>query len=237
MKMRIRYRAAIAVVLTAAVVCGVVGYIDRTAQVGTKPAIERQIVIDAGHGGEDGGAEGLYNLVEKNINLSIALKLRDMLALSGFDVIMTRSEDISIYDDSANTTREKKRSDIKKRLEIANGNPNAIMVSIHQNKFEQSQYSGAQMFYGLQNELSQPLAECLQKRFVANIQPDNAREIKPIPSSVYLIHKAKIPAVLAECGFLSNPDEAKKLSQEEYQNQVAFTLYCGIVEFYDQSIG
>lgn len=237
MKSKTRYRAVIAVALVAAVVCGTVHYIDRTAQVGTKPAIERQIVIDAGHGGEDGGAEGLYNLVEKNINLSIALKLRDMLALSGFDVIMTRTEDVSIYDDSANTTREKKRSDILKRLEIANSNPNAMMVSVHQNKFEQSKYSGAQMFYGLENELSQPLADCLQKRFVANIQPDNARQIKPITSSVYLIHKAKIPAVLAECGFLSNPDEAAKLSTEEYQSQVAFTLYCGILEFYEQSIG
>lgn len=194
--------------------------------------LERQVVVDPGHGGEDGGATA-NGLVEKDINLNISLILADMLRVSGFDVIMTRTEDISIYDESAKSLRDKKRSDILNRLEISNQNPNAIMVSVHQNKFEQSRYSGAQVFYGKKNELSKPLAESVQQSFIDMIQPNNTRVIKPITSSVYLINNAQTPAILVECGFLSNYEEAAKLANDSYQRQVAYTIFNGILSFYE----
>ncbi|MBC5787566.1 MULTISPECIES: N-acetylmuramoyl-L-alanine amidase [Clostridiaceae] len=210
--------------------------IKTVTTVGTTPQLKRQIIIDPGHGGEDGGAEGLYQAVEKNINLDISLELADLFRASGFEVILTRDHDVSIYDDSAKSLRQKKRSDLKKRLEIANDNPQAIFISVHQNKFEQNQYSGAQIFYGEKNASSKLLAESLQQAFVANLQPENTRQVKPITSSVYLIQNAKPVAVLAECGFLSNPEESKKLLDSTYQKQVAFTLYSGILRFYEASV-
>lgn len=192
---------------------------------------QRQVVVDAGHGGEDGGATA-NGVVEKDINLSISLELADLLENAGFDVVMTRTEDVSIYDENVKSLKAKKRSDILNRLEIANNNPNAIMVSVHQNKFEQSRYSGAQMFYGTENEWSKPLAESIQQSFIDQIQPNNTRVIKPVTSSVYLIHHAQTPAVLVECGFLSNHEEAAKLADDTYQRQVAFTIFTGILSFY-----
>lgn len=193
----------------------------------------RQVVVDPGHGGEDGGAQA-NSVIEKDVNLDISLVLAQMLEASGFEVVLTRTEDISIYDESAKSLRDKKRSDILNRLKIANENPDAIMVSVHQNKFEQSKYSGAQMFYGEKNDLSKPLAECLQQSFINRLQPDNKRVIKPITSSVYLVNNAQTPAVLAECGFISNPTEAKSLSDEVYQQKVAFAIFSGILDFYNQ---
>ena len=215
-------------------VIGCIWFIQQNGQIAPTSASvvpQRQVVIDAGHGGEDGGATA-NGVVEKDINLSIALSLADMLRAAGFDVIMTRTEDVSIYDESAKSLKDKNRSDILNRLKIANENPNAIMVSVHQNKFEQSRYSGAQMFYGKNNEWSKPLAECIQQSFIDQIQPNNTRVIKPITSSVYLINNAQTPAVLVECGFLSNQEEAAKLSDDTYQKQVAFTIFTGILSFY-----
>lgn len=192
---------------------------------------QRQVIIDPGHGGEDGGAVA-NSLVEKDINLDISLTLADLLRAAGFDVILTRSEDISIYNEDKKSLRNKKRSDLMNRLAIANENPNAIMISIHQNKFSQTQYSGAQMFYGIKNEWSKELAKKIQESFVQNLQPNNTRTIKPITSRVYLIYHAKPASVLVECGFLSNPQEAKKLADENYKKQVAFTIFGGILNFY-----
>lgn len=191
----------------------------------------KQIVIDPGHGGEDGGAVA-NDLVEKDLNLEISLILADMLRESGFEVILTRDSDISIYDEGEQSLKNKKRSDIMNRLKLANENPSSIFVSIHQNKFEESKYSGAQMFYGLKNEFSKPLALSLQKSIVNMLQPNNNREIKPITSSVYLINNASSPAVLCECGFLSNSDEAKLLSNKEYQSKISFAIMNGILNFY-----
>lgn len=196
------------------------------------PTPMRQIVIDPGHGGEDGGAQ-VGNIVEKDINLSISKILADMMQEAGFEVILTRTEDISIYDESSTGLKNKKRSDIMNRLKIANDNPDAVMISIHQNKFPQSQYYGAQMFYGKQNKLSKPLAESLQSSIISMLQPDNTRKIKPITKSVYLVNNAKSPAVLCECGFLSNPAEAAKLTDPNYQKQLAFAIRSGILDFYN----
>lgn len=225
--------------LTGILLAAVMGvqYVYQTASVSAKPSLERLVVIDPGHGGEDGGAEGLYQVVEKSVNLSISLKLKKMLEISGYEVIMTRTEDISIYEPGSVSLRQKKRSDLQKRLKIINKNPNAMVISIHQNKFSQSQYSGAQMFYGEKNPLSRPLAEQIQRSFVSRLQPENTRQVKPISSNVYLIRNAEPPAVLVECGFLSNPEEAKNLADDTYQAKVAFTIYAGIIEFYQQSAG
>ena len=191
------------------------------------------IVIDAGHGGEDGGAvcNGLY---EKDINLSIALKLRNLLNICGYRTILTRDSDISIYDSSAKTTREKKVSDLKKRVEIINGSENNILVSIHQNKFEQSQYSGTQFFYSENSPGSIRLAEKMCESVTTLLQPENKRELKPAGDSIYILSNAKVPAVIAECGFLSNEEEAKKLADDSYQQLFAFSLFCGIVDYCSQ---
>ena len=229
----------IAVILLAVflVIAGVIYSLNYVYQVNSSMPVmgnvmpKRQVVIDPGHGGEDGGAES-NSLIEKEINLDISLILEKMLKVSGFDVIMTRTEDVSIYDTDAKGTRSKKRSDILNRLAIANENPDAILISVHQNKFSQSKYWGAQMFYGKENEFSKELAQQLQTSFVQLLQQGNKREIKPITSDVYLIKHAKIPAVLTECGFLSNPQEAKKLASDEYKKQVDFAIYNGILQFY-----
>ncbi len=186
------------------------------------------VVIDAGHGGEDGGASA-NDVLEKDINLSISLKLRDMLTAAGVEVVMTREEDKSIYDESAGTTREKKVSDLHNRADIINSSENNILVSIHQNKFEQSKYSGTQIFYSKNNPQSELLAESIRKSVTGLIQPDNKRELKPAESSIYILDTATVPAVIVECGFISNEEEAKLLSDDNYQQKMAFAIFCGIM--------
>lgn len=191
------------------------------------------IVIDAGHGGEDSGAvdNGLY---EKDINLSIALKLRDMLKAYGYEVRMTRETDVSIYDASAGTTREKKVSDLKNRTAIINSDPNQILVSIHQNKFEQSQYYGTQIFYTVGSTRSEQLGEAIRQSVIGLLQPDNHRELKPSDNEIYILSHAEVPAVIVECGFLSNPEEAARLAEDSYQQQMAFAVSCGILTYVNQ---
>lgn len=188
------------------------------------------VVIDAGHGGEDSGAVA-NSVLEKDINLEIALKLRDMLKASGIEVKMIRESDVSIYDTASGTIRERKVSDLKNRVKIVNNNKKNILVSIHQNKFEQSKYSGAQMFYSTNNDKSQILAENIRKSITGLIQPENKRELKKGGSDIYLLNKAAVPAVIVECGFISNEEEAKNLSNEEYQSKIAFAICCGILEY------
>ena len=197
-----------------------------------KTTTPRQVVIDAGHGGEDGGAV-VGNIYEKDINLKIARILKELLDISGFETIMTRDEDVSIYDEGSKNLRRKKRSDIVNRLEIANKNPNSIFVSIHQNKFPQTKYWGAQVFYGLKDENSKNLAENIQNNIVYMTQPENKRNIKPIGGDVYLIKNATVPAVLCECGFMSNTKEMTLLLDPEYQKKMAFAIYIGILQFYN----
>ena len=188
------------------------------------------IVIDAGHGGEDSGAVA-NGLLEKDINLSIACKLRDMLKTAGVSVIMTRDEDISIGDMSCSTVRERKNSDLNKRVEIINKNENGLLVSVHQNKFPQEKYSGTQFFYASQVQGSEKLAESMRKSVTGLLQPENKRELKSASDSVYILKQAKIPAVIAECGFISNAEEAALLADEEYQQRMAFALFCGILDY------
>ena len=190
------------------------------------------IIIDAGHGGVDSGAVGVDNVLEKDINLSIALKLRDLLDATGFNTTMTREVDESIHDKDANSIRAKKVSDMKNRLNLVNGDANNLLISIHQNKFEESQYRGAQVFFSRNNPRSQELAQSMRAAIVGLLQKDNSREVKPSPKGVFLLNKATVPAIIVECGFLSNSEDVKNLLTEDYQEQMAFSIYCGFLDFW-----
>ncbi len=193
-------------------------------------APQKTVVIDAGHGGEDSGAVA-NGLSEKDINLSIAKQLKEYLEISGYTVIMTRTEDKAIYDSSAGTVREKKVSDMEKRRDIINSDENNILISIHQNKFEQPKYSGAQMFYSGNDPASERLAQCIKNSVTSLLQPENRRECKKDEGSIYILKTARVPAVIVECGFLSNPEEAKKLSDEGYRRKMAFAVCCGFLDY------
>lgn len=192
------------------------------------------IILDPGHGGEDGGAVGIDGIIEKDINLSISLKLRDLLQAAGYKVIMTRETDTAIYDDDSKTLREKKRSDLYNRAAIIkdNSKEKTIFVSIHQNKFPNEKYFGSQIFYSKNHAGSQNLASGIKESLVGLIQPENTRETKPADKKIFLLHNAQIPAVIVECGFLSNENEANKLTKPEYQTQLAFSIYCGISNYF-----
>lgn len=192
---------------------------------------KKVIVLDAGHGGIDGGCVSVNGVAEKGINLSIVQTLRDSLDILGFDVVCTREDDRSIHDSGIEGIAKQKLSDMKNRLDIINRYDDALVVSVHQNQFVDPRYSGAQMFYAKENDDSRRLAECMKKQFVALLQPSNERETKPVGKEMYLIHNAKSPALMVECGFLSNPDEAKLLESADYQKKVAFTILTGTQEY------
>lgn len=190
------------------------------------------IIIDAGHGGEDGGAVANDNTVEKDINLSISLKTNEILSLFGFKTHMVRSTDKLIYDDAATTIRQKKNSDLHNRHKMMNKYENCLYLSIHQNKFEDSRIWGAQTFYSPNDEKSPVLAEFIQSAIKSLIQPDNTRVIKKTGTSVFVIYNATKPAVMVECGFVSNPQELNKLKDDRYQNEMSFSISNGIINYY-----
>ena len=189
------------------------------------------VVLDAGHGGLDSGCVGASGSYEKDINLAIVLKLRDMLEISGVNVVLTREDDKSIHDKGTVGIRKQKESDMDNRLKIINDSGASALIMVHQNKFTDSQYSGAQMFYNEQTEGSETLADIIQKKFVEYLQPENKREIKEEEDKIFLLSNSKMAGVLCECGFLSNPEEEQLLNDDEYQSKVAFTIYSGLMEF------
>ncbi len=191
-----------------------------------------KVIIDAGHGGVDGGAVASDNTLEKNINLEIALILNDLLRMSGADTIMVRDSDISIHSPSAKTIRAKKASDLHNRLKIIQDNPDYIFISIHQNTYSDSFYKGAQVFYSPLSSESVDLAGCLQDSIASRLQKDNERAIKKCTSDVYLIYNSQSTAVLCECGFISNAEELNNLKNKEYQKQIAFCIFSGILDYY-----
>lgn len=190
------------------------------------------IVLDAGHGGLDSGAVGATGVLEKDVNLSIVLALRDMFEMSGFEVVLTRDEDISIYDPGVEGIRNQKLNDMDNRLEIIQKYPDSIFLCIHQNNFTDPKYFGGQMFYNNNNPQNRTLAQIMQNKF-AQLQPGNGREIKLTGEELFLLKSNKNPSLMIECGFLSNPEEEQKLSTWEYQQKVAFTIYGGVMEFID----
>lgn len=192
---------------------------------------ETVIIIDAGHGGEDGGATGSDGTVEKDINLSISMKVNEILSAYGYKTHMIRTTDTSIHDSNADTTRERKISDIHNRALTMDKYENCIYVSIHQNKFEDSSVWGAQSFYSPNDEASKLLADFIQKSIKTNVQPTNDRVIKKSGTNIYVLYNATKPAVMVECGFLSNPKELALLKSDDYQNKIAYSISFGIINY------
>ena len=191
------------------------------------------VIIDAGHGGEDGGAIGVdKKTLEKDVNLSVSMYLGRLLESDGVNVIYTRTEDVLLYDRNVDYDGRKKSLDLRARLDIAEQNPGAVFVSVHMNSFGDPKYSGMQVYYSDSAEDGRILAETLQKmaRFLS---PTNERMIKKANSSIYLLDRAPGTAVLVECGFLSNYEECSLLSTEDYQKKVAFAIYRGIMDYKD----
>lgn len=192
------------------------------------------IIVDAGHGGFDGGAVASDGTVEKNINLKIALVLGDLLKQSGFDVIMTRTNDNGTDDVENGAISARKKSDLKNRLELMEDYPDSVFVSIHLNKFTTSAARGAQVFYSPKFEDAMELGKKIQKSIIEMLQPENTRVIKKGTSSTYLLHNALVPAVIVECGFLSNKEDLTNLKNTEYQQKMAFAIFCGIMDYYSE---
>lgn len=190
-----------------------------------------QIILDAGHGGFDGGAVASDGTVEKDINLNITLTVASFLKQNGFEVILTRENDVSTDDVETKKIATRKKSDLKNRLDLMKDYSDAVFVSVHLNKFTTSAASGSQVFYS-KSEKSKLLGDCIQKSIVSLIQPENTRVNKQTTSSTYLLYNATIPTVLVECGFLSNKAELEKLKTKDYQNKMAFCIYCGILEYF-----
>ena len=198
----------------------------RTTAVQTEPTVrEHTIIIDAGHGGIDGGATSCSGVLESTLNLEIAIRLNDLMTFLGMDTVMIRTTDTSIYTEG-NTIASQKVSDLKERVRIVNDTANAILVSVHQNTFSDSRYSGAQVFYA-DNDESRNLAQRLQSSFVDTINPGSKRRCKPA-KGVYLMEQIKSPGILIECGFLSNPEEDAKLRSEKYQKLICCVIASSI---------
>ena len=189
---------------------------------------DHTIVIDAGHGGEDGGAVSCTGVSESGINLDIALKLNDLLHLLGYRTRMIRTADVSVYT-AGQTIAQRKVSDLKERVRMVNNTENPILVSIHQNMFSDAKYSGPQVFC---TPLGQELANCLQQNLSACVAPSSRRQSKPA-TGVYLMEKIACPGVLVECGFLSNPTEEAKLREDGYQQKLAVIIGTTLAEFLD----
>ena len=186
------------------------------------------IVIDPGHGGEDGGAVSLSNLPESGYNLSIALRLKDLLHLLGYQTKMIRTEDVSVYT-KGDTLSQKKQSDLKERVRIANETDGAVLLSIHQNHFPDPIFYGAQVFYG-KAEGSELLAQQIQELLVASVNPGSRRKVKK-SEGVYLMEHIQVPGVLIECGFLSNPQEEQKLRDPDYQKRLSAVIAVAVSQY------
>lgn len=192
---------------------------------GTPIQSENIFVIDAGHGGVDGGATSCTGILESQYNLEIALKLRDLMHLLGMHTVMIRETDCSVYT-KGESIAQKKVSDLKERVRIVNSIDDAVLISIHQNHFPQHQYSGAQVFYA-PTQTSKELAKKLQDAFVQNVNPGSRRQIKKA-DGIYLMQHIDCPGVLIECGFLSNPKETYLLSNPAYQRKLCSVIACTV---------
>lgn len=195
--------------------------------------ITKCIIVDAGHGLPDGGAVGMMGTIESELNIKIAKFLREELEKNGFTVIMTREDDKTIAEDPGSIS-ERKREDMHKRLDIINSSGADMVVSIHMNKFTQSQYRGAQVIYSGNFSESKELASAIQRRLRS--LPDNTskRTEAKAPKGIFLLKNAQIPAVIAECGFLSNYDEEKLLNTKKYQKELASAIFGGIEDYYER---
>ena len=193
---------------------------------------QRQLILDAGHGGEDGGAVSVTGVAESTINLAIVRKLDHLLGFCGVAPILLREEDISLHDPSAATLREKKVSDLHNRVAAIEGTQSALVVSIHQNSFPNPAYHGAQVFYREGGE-SKLLADLVQESLRQGLEPGNKRVAAQIPDTVYLMKHITCPAILVECGFLTNAGEEAKLRNGGYQAQIALCVASAVLKSYE----
>lgn len=233
MRKKIYFCIALSVLLAFACGLGVysVAKVVNSLHVPASPVI----IIDAGHGGMDGGATGVGGVIEKDINLAIAQKLCSLAQLGGYDVIMVRSTDRSVHEEGITGVRKQKVSDIHQRLALAKKYPNAVFVSIHQNYFPQQSSWGTQVFYSTENVQSRVLAQKIQDNIREALQPDNKREIKAAGNNLYLLSHMSNPAVMVECGFISNPEDSQRLLKADYQQQLAFKILQSVTELQMQS--
>ncbi|MCM1409796.1 MAG: N-acetylmuramoyl-L-alanine amidase [Lachnospiraceae bacterium] len=185
------------------------------------------VVIDAGHGGDDPGKVGINQVLEKDVNLSIARKVRQYLEAQDIRVVMTREDENGLYDSDATN---RKVQDMKRRVALIEEVHPAITVSIHQNSYPEEYVHGAQVFYYESSREGQRLADLVQGQLLEKLDPENHRQIKA-NDSYYLLKKTDIPIVIVECGFLSNQTEAALLSQEDYQDRVAWAIHMGIMQY------
>lgn len=204
---------------------------DKTISANTESAIGQGrtcIIIDAGHGGVDGGATSCTGVLESHINLEIAIRLNDLLHLLGYDTRMIRTTDISVYT-QGDTIAQQKASDLKERVRIIQETVNPVLLSIHQNQFSDSRYRGAQVFYAPTEE-SESLAKEMQSAFVSTVNPGSRRLAKR-STGIYLMEHISCPGVLIECGFLSNPDEEALLKNSTYQQKICCVV-ASVVSLY-----
>ena len=191
------------------------------------------VIIDAGHGGEDGGAIGTNGVYEKDLNLKISLELEELFRSKQIPTRLTRTEDTLLYDKSTDYEGHKKALDMEARVAIANEYENAIFVSIHMNSFTQEKYSGLQVYYSENSPYSAVLAKEIQDMTSTNLQPSNNRKIKPSNNGIYLLDNIYHPSILIECGFLSNEEECNLLCNEEYQKRLSLIIFSAIMKYFD----
>ncbi len=205
--------------------------VKETGSVGNTDQLKyHTVIIDAGHGGEDCGAVGFDGTLEKDLNLILASQIKEILMCHNIKVIMTRTEDKLLYSEQENIKGQRKIYDLKNRYLIAKDQQEALFISIHMNKFPQSMYSGLQVYYSQNNQKSKILADSIQNNTITYLQKDNNRKIKPSDNSIYLLDRLQIPAVLVECGFLSNERECQMLNDKAYRKQLATVISNSIME-------
>lgn len=187
---------------------------------------KKTVIIDPGHGGIDVGTVGIDGSLEKNINLSISLDLYDFLMVSGINTVLTRDGDYEMY----RAGEQRTKSDLYNRMDYINSVPDSILISIHQNHFENEAEWGTQVWYSPNDEISPTLADKILQSVKKNIQPENKRENKVSDNSYYILYKAQKPSVMVECGFVSNENENKRLQDKEYQRDMAYSILVGICE-------
>lgn len=207
---------------------------DRAVAAALEQKIKKCLVIDPGHGGEDGGTVGVNGVLEKDLNLSLSEVLGAILEFSGYEVVQTRKEDKMLYDRNVNYRGRKKMLDLKGRLEIAQAIKPELFIGIHMNAFPEQKYSGLSVYYSKNQLQSKDAAELIRVSVKNTLQPDNNRETKAASSNIYILDRISCPAILIECGFLSNPAECEKLSSYDYRRELSFVLYSSLVSFLEE---
>lgn len=235
--LKLKYRVSIALLCIASVIAVSVFSVRSRQYPSHTVSADRTalptVIIDPGHGGFDGGAVAADGTVEKDINLKIALKLDAVLRAVGFNTVLTRCTDVSL-NLSDSMGKSAKVDDMVNRAAFMKKYPESVFISLHMNKYTSSQPHGAQVFYSSVDG-SAVLAESIQSAIALHVQPDNNRQIKQTTSDIYLLYRATVPAVLTECGFLSNAEELEKLKDDDYLLKIAVSVAYGILNYYSEN--